>query len=97
VSPGEYVDSSDQSKCVLTQIFEGYLDMTDVYNKPDIKNVKYGRHFIHGQFCQVGYIWPRFKNDPLLFGTGIRYDLTGTDAVSETIGTWNILPPSTDQ
>jgi hypothetical protein len=55
--------------------------MMDVYEKPEINNVKYGRHFIHGQFCKVGYIWPRFKNDPLLYGIGIKYDLDETSSI----------------
>jgi len=85
---GGYLDPTDQSNCTLKEIFEGYLNFTDVY-QPDIKNVKYGRHYYHGQFCQAGYIWPRLKNEPLLYGTGIRYDLTGTD-MTEKLATWNI-------
>ena len=51
---GHYFDPTDQSKCILKEIFEGYLNYDNLFysSQEDLeasaKDRKYGRHYIHG-------------------------------------------------
>ena len=78
------------------EIFEGYLDYENDKSS-DVSVLKYGRHYHHGQYCKVGFMWPRY-NLPLLDGKGIFYDLS--DSIinpTEKFGFWSIQKPTSGQ
>ena len=63
---GVFFNPTDQTRCNLVEIFEGYLDYDDVFFTDDeldeaLKKRKYGRHYFHGLNCQVGFLWPKFN------------------------------------
>lgn len=75
----------------MVEIYEGYLNYEDVFD-PKANESKYGRQYIHGQYCKVGFMWPRY-NQPLLQGKGIMFDLRYTE-LTEQFGNWTLVPPS---